>query len=180
MSGARGTTLPSKRSLLASLLVVLLAGTQTHSDWFLKTPYPRFPFRECVLPPFLSGTLWVQGLGRVVFCWLCCEPAGGALCKVEVAGLWLSRGGRGVEPHTLQSDCTTEEVTVPMVSVGIIHLVAGHTHMANCTIIVWLICIYSRAGMEARPLCLLGKRSAPALWISICKAHQKGAEELVM
>lgn len=61
----------------------------------------------------------------------------GALCKVEVAGLWMSRGGRGVEPLTLLSDCTTKEVTVPMVSVDDVHRVAGHTHMANCTIIVW-------------------------------------------
>lgn len=78
-----------------------------------------------MLPPFLNGTPWVQGLGRVVFCWLCCEPAGGALCKVEVVGLWLSRGGRGVEPLTLQSDCTTEEVKVPIVSVGDVHLEQG-------------------------------------------------------
>lgn len=49
----------------------------------------------------------------------------GALCKVEVAGLWLSRGGRGVEPLTLLSDCMTKEVTVPMVSVDDVHRVAG-------------------------------------------------------
>lgn len=69
-------------------MAVLLAGTQTHNEWLLKTPYPLFPFGESVLPWFLSGAPRVQGPVRVVFCSLCCESAGGALGKVDRGG-WI-------------------------------------------------------------------------------------------
>lgn len=54
----------------------------------LENTLPTLSLQGVCFRGFLSGAPRVQGLVRVVFCLLCCEPAGGALCKVEVAGLW--------------------------------------------------------------------------------------------
>lgn len=47
LSGTSETQPPKQILSPCMSVAALLAGTQTHNEWLLKTPYPLFPFGEC-------------------------------------------------------------------------------------------------------------------------------------
>lgn len=71
--------LPSTCSSCLSLALVL-AGPQTHNEWFLKTSYPLFPLREFAFRVFRVGLRMFQAwAGRLS--WLARRGQEGALCR---------------------------------------------------------------------------------------------------